>query len=369
MYGQLGDGTLIGRDTPAVVQDLTDVASAIAGVNYSLALKNDGTVWAWGEHYVDPLVDDITRDSFSPVQIPKIINNIVAADSGNNIGLGNGDTITISFNVNIKQPPVNSKAAVDALISFGGKSFGTDYNGVWTDTNTLVLTVINATGANLAVGDTLTINAGVDLKTADGISYALTSSGTISGTFGKAGVVRFTDTTLEAAVGAALNIPVGNITETEMLGLTSLNASGEFVMYSDKIKNLTGLEYAANLQSLDLSGNNISDIGVLSRLTKLQTLNLRSNQVSDIRALTGLTNLQAIDLGNNQMSDIGSLSGLTNLQTLNLDNNHVTGIGLLSRLTNLQTLNLNSNQIVDIEEPCFKAKVTQDRNETVTLKC
>ncbi|MDF9408171.1 MAG: Internalin-A precursor [Pelotomaculum sp. PtaB.Bin013] len=330
---------------PLRLQGMTDVEEVAAGERFSLALKSDGTVWAWGENYADPLADEIAMDSFSPVQVPKIINSIIAADSGNNIGLGNGDSITITFSVNINQPPVNSKAGVDALINFGGKSFGTNYSGTWTDANTLVLTVGNATGADLAVGDTITINAGVDLKTAGGISYTRTSSGTISGTFGKAGVVHFTDTTLEAAVGAALNIPVGNITETEMLGLTSLNASGEFVMYSDKIKNLTGLEYAANLQSLNLTNNNVSDIGVLSKLTNLQTLNLSSNQISDIRALTGLTNLQTINLGNNQISDIEALSGLTNLQTLYLDNNQIINIDGLSRLTNLHHLSLYSNKI------------------------
>jgi len=364
-------GMRFSGSSPLRLQGLTDVEEVAAGERFSLALKSDGTVWAWGQHYVDPVVDEIAADSFSPVQVPKIINSITATDNGNNAGLEN-DTITITFSVSINQPPVDSKAAVDALIDFGGKSFGAKYSGTWSDANTLVLTVSDATGANLAVGDTLTINAGVDLKTAGGISYSRTSSGTIGGTFDKAGIVHFTDANLEAAIGAALNVPVGYITKTEMLGLTNLNASGSYVLASKRIRNLTGLEFAANLQSLDLSDNNISDIGALSKLTDLQNLNLSFNQINDIEVLTGLTNLQAIDLSynqisnigalsnltklhtinlrKNQISDIGALSSLTKLQTLILDSNHVTGIGALSRLTNLQTLGLYGNLIDNIEE-------------------
>ncbi|OPY58087.1 MAG: Cellulosome-anchoring protein precursor [Pelotomaculum sp. PtaU1.Bin035] len=307
---------------PLQLQGLTDVEEVAAGERFSLALKSDGTVWAWGQHYVDPVVDEIALESFSPVQTPKIINSITATDNGNNAGLEN-DTITIAFSVSINQPPVNSKAAVDDLIDFGGKSFGANYSGTWADANTLVLTASDATGANLAVGDTLIINAGVDLKAAGGISCSRTSSGIIGGTFDKAGIVRFTDANLEAAVGAALNVPVGYITKTEMLGLTNLKASGSYVLASNRIRDLTGLEFASNLQSLDLSDNNISDIGVLSKLADLQNLNLRFNRIYDIEVLTRLPNLHAIDLSYNLISDIGALSGLPDLQSVSINNNPI----------------------------------------------
>jgi alpha-tubulin suppressor-like RCC1 family protein len=46
--GELGDNTTIERDLPVQVIGLTGVAAVAAGANYSVAIKSDGTVWQWG---------------------------------------------------------------------------------------------------------------------------------------------------------------------------------------------------------------------------------------------------------------------------------------------------------------------------------
>jgi len=44
--GQLGDGTTTNRNTPIQVQDLSNVVSISIGSDHNVALKGDGTVWA-----------------------------------------------------------------------------------------------------------------------------------------------------------------------------------------------------------------------------------------------------------------------------------------------------------------------------------
>jgi hypothetical protein len=48
--GELGDGTTITPGTPVKVKDLVGVTAIATGLGHSLAVKADGTVWAWGRN-------------------------------------------------------------------------------------------------------------------------------------------------------------------------------------------------------------------------------------------------------------------------------------------------------------------------------
>ena len=171
--------------------------------------------------------------------------------------------------------------------------------------------------------------------------------------------VNFPDANLAAKVRTELGLSVNvDIPETRVAGMTILDARA--LMISD----ITGLEYATNLISLELSSNSITDIGALSGLTSLETLSLASNfannvSLSDISALSGLTSLTTLDLNTNKITDISALSGLTSLETLNLANNvSLSDISALSGLTSLTTLRLSGNDITDFSPVAWLSSLT-----------
>jgi Leucine-rich repeat (LRR) protein len=96
--------------------------------------------------------------------------------------------------------------------------------------------------------------------------------------------VYFADPALKEAVESELWI--ADPTPTDLLGLISLSAVME------GITDLTGLEHAANLQTLDVAVNEIQSITPLTGLNNLQSLVLNNNAISDLSPLSGLVNLR-----------------------------------------------------------------------------
>ncbi|ETR66773.1 MAG: hypothetical protein OMM_12359, partial [Candidatus Magnetoglobus multicellularis str. Araruama] len=86
--GQLGDGTTSSSSTPAQIGSLSNIILIAAGFNYSIALKNDGTVWVWGDNRYGQLGGGITPNITSPVKIADFTNVV-------SIGIAGGHTLAV----------------------------------------------------------------------------------------------------------------------------------------------------------------------------------------------------------------------------------------------------------------------------------
>ena len=107
-------------------------------------------------------------------------------------------------------------------------------------------------------------------------------------------VVNISDAVLRAAIENDLGKAAGDtITADDMATLHDLRAG------NSNISDLTGLEYATNLEGLGLWNHSLSDISVLSGLTDLKSLDLSFNRIEDISPLSSLTNLIVLDLSDN----------------------------------------------------------------------
>ena len=66
--GLLGDGTDAQRNSP--VRIMEDVVAVSAGTNHSMAVRADGSLWAWGGNWrYGQLGDSTTENRTMPVRI------------------------------------------------------------------------------------------------------------------------------------------------------------------------------------------------------------------------------------------------------------------------------------------------------------
>ena len=87
------------------------------------------------------------------------------------------------------------------------------------------------------------------------------------------------------------NIPM---TPRDLLRLTDMEIRAEGV-----IANLQGLEYAVNLESLNIKNGNISDLTPLAGLQNIRVLKFYGSNISDLTPLAGLVNLTDLNLSKN----------------------------------------------------------------------
>ena len=74
-HGQLGDGTTMDRGIPTLI--MKDVTSVVSESCSTFAIKKDGTLWAWGSNGRGVLGDGTTEDRLSPVLIMSDVESVV----------------------------------------------------------------------------------------------------------------------------------------------------------------------------------------------------------------------------------------------------------------------------------------------------
>jgi len=87
--GQLGDGTLENKREPVRIGTASDWKSVSSGVAHTIAIKTDGSLWAWGSNWVGALGDG---------KLPYIQHTPARIGTGldwDSVSAGNGNTVAI----------------------------------------------------------------------------------------------------------------------------------------------------------------------------------------------------------------------------------------------------------------------------------
>ncbi len=158
--------------------------------------------------------------------------------------------------------------------------------------------------------------------------------------------IRFTDINFENAVREVLGKKLGSIYVADVQKLTSFSAR------VCGITNIQEIVYFTNLETLDLKGNRIVDLTPIGQLHQLKSLDISKNfnmlhgdkeKGLDLSPLRTLVLLETLNASGNMITDITPLAGLACLRSLDLQSNRLTDIEPLASCTGLESLNLASN--------------------------
>lgn len=127
--------------------------------------------------------------------------------------------------------------------------------------------------------------------------------------------------------------------------LQTLTNLKELTLISTDIGNMDDILAMTELKSLTLSKDGITDelySGQLSALTKLESLNVSGNNITNIEFLRYLPSLKTLDVSDNNVANVSPLTYCPKLETLKID--MISDIGVLQALANLNYLRLGTGQ-------------------------
>jgi alpha-tubulin suppressor-like RCC1 family protein len=268
--GRLGDGTT-GRDNwrsvPGQVSNLTEIMAVAVGENHTLALKSDGTVWAWGSNLSGQLGDGSNMAKTVPVQV------LSDSETGNALSGIQAIAVGVDHSLALKSD--------GTVWAWGKNNYGQLGNGEkgFSAKSTIPVQVLTDLETKTALTDIQAIAAGNEH------SLALKSDGTVwawgSNYYGQLGVGQDRNSLAESTVAV-------QVLEDPELGVPLTDVKAIAAGYGDSfaLKNdgtVWGWGWNGNAQLGNGSTEDSSVPVKVARLTDIQSISAGANHVMAIK--------------------------------------------------------------------------------------
>ncbi len=190
VYGQLGSVAGGAKSTvPVQVPGLTGIVAVAGGRWHSLAVKNDGTVWAWGYNKTGELGDGTTTNSISPIQVPGVTGAVkVSAGAYHSLALKADGTLMgwgENYNGQIGPPGApyyyKSAYAVDGISNVTSIRSGYYHNLALVNDGTVLSWGYGPLGHGSGDIHVTGLSGVTAIGTGAGSSFAVLSDGTVRG--------------------------------------------------------------------------------------------------------------------------------------------------------------------------------------------
>lgn len=145
------------------------------------------------------------------------------------------------------------------------------------------------------------------------------------------------DENLKKEIREQLGVSV--ITKENILNLKIFDLS-----LRHNVKSLEGIEYAENLEFLNLYMNGVNNFEPIRNLIKLKELNIGFHGLKDLEIIKNLKNLEKLHIHQNHFENLDMLKNFPKLKKLSAYGNYITNINYLKNL-NLEEKDLSGQNL------------------------